>query len=62
MNPLLVTLVPAIFAILLYFSVLAERTLQEIPIEVPIPDDGLADKGTFIGPMTAPALFSEPER
>jgi hypothetical protein len=60
MNPLLVTLVPAFFAILLYFSALAERRLQEIPIEVPMPDDP-ADRGSVAGPMAAPALFSEPE-
>ena len=60
MNPLLVTLVPAFFAILLYFSVLMERRLQEIPIEVSNPDD-LADRGSVVGSRTSPALFSEPE-
>lgn len=61
MNPLLVTLVPLFFAILLYFSVLAERTLQEVPIKAPLPDDVLADAGAVVGPLAAPGLFSEPE-
>jgi hypothetical protein len=59
-NPLLVTLVPAIFAILLYLSVLAERRLQEIPIEMRPPDD-LVPKGTAAAPLSASSALSEPE-
>jgi hypothetical protein len=58
-NPLLVTLVPAIFAILLYFSVLAERRLQEIPIEGRT--DDLDPKGPVSAPASAPSLLSEPK-
>ncbi len=58
-NPLLVTLVPAIFAILLYFSVLAERRLQEIPIEVRT--DDLGPKGPTAASRSAPSLLSEHE-
>lgn len=60
MNPLLVTLVPAIFAILLYFSVLAERRLQEIPIEVR-PTDDVPPRGAVAAPLSGPSLLSEPE-
>jgi hypothetical protein len=58
-NPLLVTLVPAIFAILLYFSVLAERRLQEIPIEVRT--DDLGPQGSAAATRSAHPLLSEPE-
>ncbi len=58
-NPLLVTLVPAIFAILLYFSVLAERRLQEIPIEVRTDDLGPTAKSAT--PLSARSMLSDSE-
>lgn len=39
MNPLLVTLVPALMALLLYISVFAERSLKEVRVEVAIPEE-----------------------
>lgn len=43
MNPLLVTLVPVFFALMLYFSGWVESTfLTEAPIEIaPIPEDAV---------------------